>query len=107
MGYGAGKYIYVSGIRFRVDLSQPMGERISRMEVEIDGTYEPLAQGRIYKVITNSFLAAGGDNFQTFKRASSKYDTGYIDADVFLEYVKERKTLTNPIENRVIVEDRR
>ncbi|MBN1663815.1 MAG: 5'-nucleotidase C-terminal domain-containing protein [Deltaproteobacteria bacterium] len=104
-GYGMDKYLYVAGVRFRVDLAKPMGERIFRIEVMTDGVFRPLMEGSRYKVVTNSFLAAGGDNYGTFKAALSKQDTGFIDSDVFLEYVTELKTLKNPIEKRVVVED--
>ncbi|MBN1380495.1 MAG: bifunctional metallophosphatase/5'-nucleotidase [Deltaproteobacteria bacterium] len=105
IGYGEGKYVYISGVKCRVDLSKTMGERVSGIAVKIDGAYGPLKESHKYRVVTNSFLAAGGDNYRTFKAATSRQETDFIDAEVFLEYVKKLRTLVNPSEARLIMED--
>jgi 2',3'-cyclic-nucleotide 2'-phosphodiesterase (5'-nucleotidase family) len=50
--------------------------------------------------VVNNFMAAGGDRYDTLKDASGKYDTGFNDAEVFMEYIKD-KTLVNLAEERI------
>lgn len=48
---------------------------------------EPLAADRVLKVVTNSFLAAGGDNFGAFIDGANVADSGRIDLDAFVSYI--------------------
>jgi 5'-nucleotidase/UDP-sugar diphosphatase len=94
-------YIYVSGVRFTLELRKPKGQRVSGVEVKgPDGKYTPLDPEAVYKVVVNNFMAAGGDRYDTLKDAPGKYDTGFNDAEVFMEYIKG-KTLVNIPEERI------
>jgi 5'-nucleotidase/UDP-sugar diphosphatase len=96
-------YIYVSGVRFTLEPGKPKGQRVSGVEVKgPDGKYAPLDPGAVYKVVVNNFMAAGGDRYDTLKEAPGKYDTGFNDAEVFMEYIKG-KTLVNIPEERIRV----
>jgi 5'-nucleotidase len=94
-------YIYVAGARFTLRVNAEHGERVTDVEVKsASGGYEPLDPEATYKVVVNSFMAAGGDRNTTLKAASGKYDTGFIDSEASLEYLSG-KTLTNRAEERV------
>jgi 5'-nucleotidase/UDP-sugar diphosphatase len=94
-------YIYVSGITFTLDLSKPKGERVRNVRVKTgDASYAPIDPQAVYKVVVNNFMAAGGDRYDTLKDASGKYDTGFNDAEVFMEYIKD-KVLVNIAEERI------
>jgi 5'-nucleotidase len=96
-------YLYVSGVRFTLELAKPKGQRISAVEVKTaGGSYAPLDPGAVYKVVVNNFMAAGGDRYDTLKDAAGKYDTGFNDAEVFMEYIRD-KTLVNIPEERIRV----
>lgn len=41
-----------------------------------------------YKVAGNSFLLAGGDNFTVFQQGTGYVDTGFVDLDGFVAYLK-------------------
>lgn len=101
MAFGQEKYLYISGARLHVDTAKNRGSRVSGLKVLMKGKYQPVVRGGRYRIVTNSFLAAGGDNFNTLKNSTSKTDTGFIDAEVFLDYVKNKKTLKNPTEKRL------
>jgi 5'-nucleotidase len=96
-------YIYVSGVRFTLELAEPKGQRITEVEVKTTGgAYAPVDPEAEYKVVVNNFMAAGGDRYDTLKEASGKYDTGFNDAEVFMEYIRD-KTLVNLPEERIRV----
>ncbi len=96
-------YLYVSGIRFNLQLAKPKGQRVTAVEVKgADGTWAPLNAEAVYKVVVNNFMAAGGDRYDTLKETAGKYDTGFNDAEVFMEYIKD-KTLVNLPEQRIRV----
>jgi 5'-nucleotidase len=94
-------YIYVSGITFTLDLPKPKGERVRNVQIKTgDGSYAPIDPEAVYKVVVNNFMAAGGDRYDTLKEAAGKYDTGFNDAEVFMEYIKD-KVLVNIPEERI------
>jgi 5'-nucleotidase len=65
---------------------RPAGDRIVRMS--LNG--KPIDPNRVYRVTTNSFLAAGGDNFTVFAEGTNRLDAGN-DLDALEAYLK-----TNP-----------
>lgn len=87
--------IYVSGIRFEVDGGKKKGGRLSKVLVLEGGVYSPMDPAGTYSVAVNSFISEGGDFYDTLKTVPGKMDTGYGDAEVLLEFVKD-KTLRNP-----------
>lgn len=47
-----------------------------------------VADDATYKVAGNSFLLSGGDNFTVFQQGTGYVDTGFVDLDGFVEYLK-------------------
>jgi 5'-nucleotidase len=60
------------GFRFRYDLVQPQGNRITRME--LDG--KPIDPTANYRVTVNNFLSSGGDGFSAFSVGTDAVDGG-------------------------------
>jgi len=75
-------------VRVIQDASKPVGSRIT--EVLVDGV--PLDNAKTYTVSTFSFLGTGGDNFTAFKDGKAK-DTGLVDRDVWIGYLKSAGTV--------------
>jgi 5'-nucleotidase len=99
-------YPYVSGMKYSVNKLYPKGERISDIMVKNpEGNYEPINMQKTYKLVTNSYIASqGGDGYVSLRDYKGyKYDTGLIDYEVFIEYLKNFKTVFNPAEERIIV----
>ncbi|MGS4946232.1 bifunctional metallophosphatase/5'-nucleotidase [Meridianimarinicoccus sp. RP-17] len=82
---GAGRFPQVAGLRFAVDLSQPVGSRVS--DVTVGG--EPLDPDRVYGAVSNNFVRNGGDGYAMFVDAMNAYDFGPDLADVTAEYLAE------------------
>jgi 5'-nucleotidase len=45
-----------------------------------------VANDQVFRIVTNSFLAAGGDNFSTFAQGSNVADSGQIDLVACIGY---------------------
>ena len=69
-------------VRVTVDPSRERGDRVT--SVLIDD--EPLDPTATYTVSTLNFLATGGDNFTAFTQGDVT-DTGYLDAEVWRDYL--------------------
>ncbi len=93
--------IYVSGVRFAVDTTKPMGQRVIDVKVkDAKGAETALDPNGTYKVVVNNFMAGGGDSNATLGAAKDKVDTGYVDSEAFLDFV-QGKELSNIKEPRI------
>jgi 5'-nucleotidase/UDP-sugar diphosphatase len=97
--------LYVSGVTVYIDREAPRGFRITGIMVD-DGSGRPvpLEDERVCSVTVNSFIAHGGDGFHTFEGTKGyRHDTGFVDAEVFMEYLKQlpAATVSNPLEKRI------
>ncbi len=93
----AGRFPQVSGLTFTLDPSKPAGERVS--EVKIKG--EPLELDKEYIVATNDFMAAGGDDYVSFKEAPMTLVTGELLRDVVTDYIKKMGEVAPEVEGRI------
>lgn len=93
-----GAFPYLSGARYSVDSSLPAGFRVTAIEVDVsggDGDYRPINDATIYRLVTNSYLANGGDGYDNLKETTGyRHDTGFIDNATFIEYVRRIGTLS-------------
>ncbi|WP_052207081.1 ExeM/NucH family extracellular endonuclease [Sinomonas humi] len=69
---------------YTFDSTRPEGDRVT--SVRVNG--QPIDPQRSYRVGTFSFLAQGGDNFHVFKQGSGTRDSGLIDRDAWIAYLK-------------------
>lgn len=60
---------------------------------------KPIDASRTYYVVTNDYLANGGDNMSFFLKATQKYDLNYKIRNVLIDYFKEVDTI--PVKNDV------
>ena len=49
-----------------------------------------------YKIVTNSFLAAGGDNFTVMATGANIKDTKMLDLEAFIAYFKANSPVSPP-----------
>jgi 5'-nucleotidase len=96
-----GAFPYVAGARYTADMIRPEGQHITRVEVRLDGKWRPLDPARTYRLVTNSYLARGGDGYAMLADAPGKEDTGFVDAQAFIEFVRRQKGLAPPAETGV------
>ncbi len=90
-----GSFPYLAGARMFLDFSKPKGERIVKFQIKQGDSWQDILPDKTYRLVTHSYLANGGDYYKEFKELKGvKEDLGFIDADVFMEFVKKRGTLT-------------
>ncbi|MCC5825227.1 5'-nucleotidase C-terminal domain-containing protein [Alkalimonas sp.] len=98
-GASTGGYPHGAGIRFTVDMTQPVNHRVSALKVQRNGQWLPLQMDESYIVVTNSFIASGQDGWATFGKvmASDRYQDTYINyAQAFIDFAREQKVLSRP-----------
>ncbi len=89
--------IQVSGMKAFYNMAKPVGSRL--VSAEIGG--EPLMDNTKYKIATNSFLAQGGDLYQTFVNTKQE-EEGPLLSDIVMEYLKKKGTVGPPSMGRLI-----
>ncbi|MET0946057.1 MAG: 5'-nucleotidase [Flavobacterium sp.] len=60
---------------------------------------KPIDVSKTYYVVTNDYLANGGDNMSFFLKATAKFDLNYKIRNVLIDYFKEVDTI--PVKNDV------
>lgn len=70
------------GLQYWYDDAAEHGAHVTA--VEFGG--EPLDMDATYRIVTNSFLASGGDNFTTFAGGTNRADSGQVDIDATVAY---------------------
>jgi 5'-nucleotidase len=76
------------GFWYEWDPAQPEGRKIVPGSVKLNGM--PLQMDSQYRVVTNNFLAEGGDGFPAFTKGSNRAPTSVRDIDALTSYLIKR-----------------
>lgn len=79
-----------NNVSYTYDENLPEGQRIT--SVWVNG--KPIDPKASYTVGSGSFLINGGDNFHTLAKGSKPVDTGKIDLDTWVGWIKDQGKLT-------------
>jgi 2',3'-cyclic-nucleotide 2'-phosphodiesterase (5'-nucleotidase family) len=85
------------GFTFSYDASAPVGSRIDPASIRLNGT--TLDPAATYRIVTNSFLADGGDLFTVFTQGTNRIGGG-DDLVAFTEYLDANSPVAPP-EDRI------
>ena len=86
------------GFTFTYDPDGTFGDRIDPASIELNGvTLDPAAS---YRIVTNSFLADGGDSFTVFTEGTNRVGGGE-DLVAFTEYLDVNRPVAPP-EDRIV-----
>ncbi|MET0304185.1 MAG: ExeM/NucH family extracellular endonuclease [Microbacteriaceae bacterium] len=85
-----------TGLTYTYDPEGAAGERITA--VYLDG--ERVADDQVIKVVTNSFLSGGGDQFDTFAEGTNRADSGRVDLQAFVDYFAANSPVAPDLANR-------
>lgn len=116
---GEGRFPQVSGMRFYYDSTKAgdvidavtgaktqQGSRIVKVQIkQADGSYSDLDPKAYYIVATNSYMADGGDFYQSMKQAKSAgrfYELNLVDYEVFREHLDTVGTVNLQPEGRIM-----
>jgi 5'-nucleotidase / UDP-sugar diphosphatase len=102
----SGGFLQVSGLKFTYDSSKTAGERVVTVDVKgQDGNYTALDLTKNYFVATNTFTAKGGDGYAMFATAYQEgrlSEPGFVDYEMFTEFVKTLTTVDPKVEGRIV-----
>ena len=85
------------GFTFSYDPAAPLGNRVDPANIRLNGT--TLDPGTTYRIVTNSFLADGGDSFTVFTEGTNRIGGGE-DLVAFTEYLDVNRPVAPP-EDRI------
>ena len=97
-GYPAptGSFPQVSGVTFNIDVTKPVGSRVSN--VKVNGV--PLSETAYYLIATNDFVVAGGDGFTMLEKFPVANEFDALE-NVMEEYLKSVGEINTKVENRI------
>lgn len=95
-----GKFPHVAGMTFKYDQIKAAGSRVFDVLVGKD----PLDLNKTYKLVTNDFLAIGGDGYEMFKDAKKLAEYPLL-SEVLANYIEKEKLVDPKVEGRVLVAD--
>mgnify|MGYP002399149868 CR=1 FL=1 len=87
-----------AGFSYVYDPAAPEGSRIGAMYLGGD----LVEDGDSLKVVANSFLAAGGDNFLGFQAGVNKADSGRIDLTAFVDFIGDNSPVEPDLAQRAV-----
>ncbi len=97
-----GRFPQVSGMRYEFDSEAPTDQRITSVEVQQDGAWQPLDMAKVYGVVTNNYVRNGGDGYKMFAGDDKNaYDFGPDLADVTAEYLAENAPYQPYLDGRI------
>lgn len=91
-----GRFPLVAGLRFSWDPDAPAGSRVKDVEINTSDKYQPVVNTSVYHVVTNDFIAQGGDGYTVFLQASNITVIGSVDYSVLSDYITAHSPL-NPL----------
>jgi 5'-nucleotidase len=96
---------HAAGFTCVVDPARPKGGRILDLRVRGAGDgFVQIDPAATYRLVTNSYLAGGGDGLATLKNAKgARLDTGYLEHDALAEHLKALGVVKAPAGRRVVV----
>ena len=85
-------------VTYSYDATRAEGDRVT--SIRVNGA--PIDPEREYRIGSFSFLLQGGDNFHEFAQGKNTKDTGLVDRDAWIDYIKEAGTISPSYERRAI-----
>jgi 2',3'-cyclic-nucleotide 2'-phosphodiesterase (5'-nucleotidase family) len=92
----------IAGFGLRIEL---VGDQRVARDVRVGG--EPVDPARRYRLVTNDYLANGGDEFAILLGALEREDLPLLVRDAFMEYLRAIQTIEPRLEGRITGELRR
>lgn len=89
--FPGGTNLQLAGLEVWMDPTKSFGQRVVRARLEDGTALDPAAE---YTLTVNNFMATGGDGFTVLRDSPRKYDTGIVDLDAIIAYLK---SLPSPV----------
>ena len=112
------EFLQASGLRYVYDSSKPKGQKVVSIEVNASPTDSARPNDRsvgrvwrgksvsdtaLYSISTNNYVSSHLYDFFGIDEASVHVeDTGILDRDAFIQYIRDKKTISSRIEGRIV-----
>ncbi|HET6764524.1 MAG TPA: 5'-nucleotidase C-terminal domain-containing protein [Longimicrobiaceae bacterium] len=105
-GRGEGRFLQVSGLKFRFDRSLPVGKRVLDVQMQNGTGWVPLDEARIYVVAVPDYMYGGGDGYG-FKNAATMTippgpDVKYLAFDALGAAYARGEPIAPRVEGRIV-----
>ena len=90
--------VQFSGLQLTIDSSRPYGSQLVEVRLSDGRLLDPAAT---YKIVTNDFMASGGDEFTMLKQGQNIKDTFIPLRDALAEAVKKSGVLNIQLDGRL------
>jgi 2',3'-cyclic-nucleotide 2'-phosphodiesterase (5'-nucleotidase family) len=105
-GRGEGRFLQVSGLRFRFDRGRPVGRRVLDVQVESGSGWAPLDDNRTYVVAVPDYMYGGGDGYVFKLRAIQSVPPGpdvkYLAFDALTAAYARGEAIAPKVEGRIV-----
>jgi 5'-nucleotidase len=99
---GAGRFPQVSGMKFSFDKTKPPGSRVVSAEVKEGDGFVLLDPKKVYGVVSNNYMRAGGDGYTVFaNNGKNAYDFGPNLEQVVADYLTAHTPYKPYLDGRV------
>ncbi|WP_459857535.1 bifunctional metallophosphatase/5'-nucleotidase [Humidesulfovibrio idahonensis] len=90
--------LHPAGFVYVIHPLRPAGQRVDGLSLRMaDGTLAPLDPHATYRLVTNNFLAGGGDGLDMLKKLTAgRVDTGFLEHDVLAEHLAKLGAVAPP-----------
>ena len=95
----AGHFPHVSGMTYKFNVEKPVGERIEEVIIKA----EPVDLEKTYVLVTNDFMASGGDGYTMFEGKPFVAEAGLL-SDALADYLKTVGEVEPVVEGRIVIE---
>ncbi|WP_313800954.1 bifunctional UDP-sugar hydrolase/5'-nucleotidase [Cytobacillus sp.] len=92
-----GAFPHVSGLTFAIDPAQVAGQRVHSMKIK----GQPVDMNKKYLVATNDFMAAGGDEYTSFKDSPIANEFPALD-EALIAYIQKLGSVNEKYEARIV-----
>jgi 2',3'-cyclic-nucleotide 2'-phosphodiesterase (5'-nucleotidase family) len=92
-----GAFPHVSGLTFAIDPAQAVGHRVHSMKIK----GQPVDMNKKYLVATNDFMAAGGDEYTSFKDSPIANEFPALD-EALIAYIQKLGSVNEKYEARIV-----
>jgi len=92
-----GAFPHVSGLTFAIDTAQAVGSRVHSMKIK----GQPVDMNKQYLVATNDFMAAGGDEYTSFKDSPIVNEFPALE-EALIAYIQKLGTVNVKAEDRIV-----
>lgn len=98
-GIPSREFLQVSGLRYVYDSSKPKGQQLA--SIEVNG--KPVIDTGLYRISTNNYVASHlSEFFGIGQNSVDLTDTGIIDRDAFITYIRKHKIISSSVQGRIV-----